>query len=766
MTDPQSSMRDEARSEVSSQNITNRSSPTSVVEATCLELINEDDSKAKDTVDSAEICNDFLAELSKEREKRPTISILPTITEIASDEEQDEPDGDNAQFSTILADDDISCHLRPLSAPPQNASDYDEVEKLSDAAANCASTGNEEKAISLYKDGLRILRHGVRKISKEMETVANRPKLEKTAFFIVLHEEWTEVALIIAKTRTMMAILYERQGDFDKAICCCEEARAVYQRQADFDERHHKKGSDAQEKAIAMDSMAIKIEEARESVPARKMLQETALRIHEKIEATSDRTSLDFLFEDIFDKLTTALTLEILHLGETHPKVADTQAFLSILFQQRGLIHRAVKLMNHSVAVCELALGTSHPRTGLRYRQAAKMFERIGENEARAMAIQYYEKAISTLRDAHGDYSDTICSVLNDVGVLYIQQQNYNLAVKKLSEAVDLCYINSIDGIEERRSTDLIQIWLNLAQCYTLRKEPDLVTNAARSALSIQQALRAEFDSTQKGDTGEPMPFLISNVSVASTLKRLGKSLANQKKFDLSYGVLLEALSILQTEYSTAQQAARSNPAIDLAMHQDEVAAVLYCLAEVKQSESRYAEAIRLYQESLQLRVASDRRRAATEHKKSNQVHCAMCLAGVGSIQLAKCDPSEAFKTFNAAIHHVRKQGIPEHHPIPKMLWEKSLVAAKKMAEQEECIVAVYEGISPGKGQITLRTESKYSAESDLESHTAMLTEANENKNSNNSKSGSCGNEIQRDLPRVRWQSTRFQKRRNTRAEF
>jgi tetratricopeptide (TPR) repeat protein len=759
---PQSSIRGDGQSASSSRNIVNRSSPTSVVEEQCLELVNVENKQSVDRTVLSETCADFLAELLRERDKRPRITILPTITELPSFEEQDEPDGNSTHFSLILAHDDLSSHMRTLSKPVQHNFGYDEVEKLCDAAATCASTGNEEKAIALYKDGLRMLRHGVRRISKEMETAAIKPKLEKTALFIVLHEEWTEVALIIAKTRTMMAIMYERQGDYEKAICCCEEARAVYQRQASFDERHNKDSSDAQEKANAMDHMVMKIEEARESSPARKTLHETAQRIYEKIEATSDETSLDFLFEDLFDKLTTALTLEILHLGETHPQVADTQAFLSVLFHQRGLIERAEKLMAHSVAVCELALGNSHPRTGLRYRQAGKMFENIGGKENIVTAIELYEKAISTLRVAHGDYSDTLCSVLNDVGILYMRQKDLDTAVKKLIEATDMCYVSTAEGIEERQSTDLIQIWMNLTECYALRKEPDLATHAARSALSVQKDLRAKFDANH--DAGVSMPFLLSNVSIASTLKRLGNSLANQKKFDLSYCALLEALSILQTEYSIAQEAAKSNPAIDLARHQDEVASALYSIAAVKQSDERYAEAIRLYQESLQLRVASDRMRVTNAATKSNHVHCAMCLAGVGSIQLAKGDASEAFKQFNQAIHHVRKQGLPDSHPIPKMLWEKSHVAAAKMRERESSFAAFYIAASTGKEQGTEGTGSCISVESHLNNQPPKLDDVKVDKGS--TESTNCIQEIQRELRRKGWQSTRFPKRRNTRAEF
>ena len=606
-------------------------------------------------------------------------------------------------------DDDISSHIRPLSTPitGSNSNFIVEVQLLIDAASHRASQGNEEKAVAIYKDGLRILRQGIKRISEQMENAASsKPKFEKTALFIILHEEWTEIALVIAEIRKMMALIYERQEEYDKAISCCEEARAIYERQAIFDKRHHKKGSSAREERSSMEEMVEKIEEAMESQYIRKSLHQTVERIRGKIAATMDETSRGFLYEDIFDKLSTVLSLELMYLGESHPQIAYTKGLLSVFYSEIRQNEKALRAMNDAILICEIALGDSHPKTGIMYQEAAKLYEHIGGINNVAKAIDLYEKAIATLERGEGNISERKCSILNDLGVLYIQQKKYNVAVKKLSDAIHIYEEDFVKGFVEGSdytSTKHIQMWANLAECYGLQEEHELATNAARNALRIQRDKRKQYDVSAK-DLGK-IPGLISNSSIALTLKKLGKSLAAESKFDLAIASFLEALSILQADFSIAQEIVKFNPTIDLQKRQDEIACVLYHIAKVKLTDKKYTEAAKLYGESLELRKASDKQRKA--ENRSNYVHCAMCLAGIGSIELLRNKEGDAFKSFNQALFYIRKEGFPDSHPIVNMIWEKSHLAASKM-HQEQYPVSVTEiGCIEGYEATISRLEEK-----------------------------------------------------------
>ena len=629
----------------------------------------EDRNDTDSNIDTGTIVADLKRQHHEGRYRQ--VSILPTIEEITASEEEQGETKDGRSYCSNIVVDDISSHIRPLAAPsPKNDIDIREVRRIMDKASLSASRGNEDNAIVLYKGGLKILKRGLKRVSRQMESAASKPTLEKTALYIALHEEWSELALVIAEIRTMMAIVYERKGEYDKSIICCEEARTVYHRQSLFDERHHRKGSDSRSSQITMEHMIRKLEEARESYSGRKAVHETIDRIHEKIVATTNETSLRFLYEDIFDKISVVLSLEVVHLGDMHPQVADTKELLSILFSGRGQNEDALHAMRHAVHICEVALGDQHPRTGLKYKKAAKLYEKFGGDSNRKTAIEFYERAIATFRKAEGNWLKVLCGLLNDVGVLYIQHRDYDMAATKLCEALEICNKST------ELKSDSIQVWLNLAECHSWRKELELATDATQNALRIQRKIQESLDRSNSHPE-ETSPALSSSHGIALTLKRLGKCLVNQKKFDLAYGALLEALSILQTNYSISQEVAENDPEVDLPGQQDEIASALYCLAEAKQLDKKCTEAIRLYRESLQLRLNSDKVRGPG--KKVNRVHCAMSLYGVGTVQLQINEPSEAFKSFNEGIHYVRKEGLPDSHPIVQMLWDKSHMAASKM---------------------------------------------------------------------------------------
>jgi tetratricopeptide (TPR) repeat protein len=187
-------------------------------------------------------------------------------------------------------------------------------------------------------------------------------------------------------------------------------------------------------------------------------------------------------------------------------------------------------------------------------------------------------------------------------------------------------------------------VWQNLAECYFLRKEFESATMAFKSALEVQRDARKLYDASTKDGSSVVMPPLVSEESIADTLKRLGKSYAAQQKYDESFHTLLEALMIFQTAYDKEQSPEK----------QDQVANIIYCIAEVKEADKNYDEAIKLYAESLQLRRCSDKQRP--QGKKSNSVHCAMCMAGIGSTHMAKQQYDLAFKAYNEALQCSRRQ--------------------------------------------------------------------------------------------------------------
>lgn len=660
----------------------NRASPLSILELSGGCSQEEQPEGGDSGIERIEIVAAENLDRQQQEERRYCdVSILPTIQEITPSEEERGETSYDDDASNIA--DDLSNLIRmPLASP--RASDKHDLSKqkarnLIHKARNLASQGREDTALETYKSALYTLKHGVRTVSAQMEEAAIRPKLEKIALYIVLHEEWNEFAIIIAEVRSAMAALYEREESYDRSIRNYDEARTIFRHQAEFDERHHRKGSTASQNEIAMEKKIQNLDEAKGSHLARQALHETIDRIREKISATVDKTSLAFLQEDLHEQISIVLSLETVHLGESHPQVADTKELLGMLYFERGQKEKSLQLMQKAVEIAEKTLGLIHPRTGRKYKQAAKMYEKLGGNKNRSTAISYYEKAIKTLEASGGNFSDELCILLHDVGVLYIRQKEYGPAIKCLDDA-NRCWSKTYkDGDVGSISVLSIQIWLNLAECYAQSAEMDLAVTAVRKALNLQRYLQKTIQDEINGTKKTELPELIGPRGIAGTLSRLGKLLSSQKKFVQAYDPLLEALSLLQREYDAAQTASATDPTVDLPRCQDEVASVLYSIAEVKQADTKFSDAKKLYQESLQLRRESDKLRPIDQ--KKNHVHCAMSLAGIASIALQRSNASEAYKLFNAAIHMVRKENLPESHPIVSMLWHQSHMASRKMLE-------------------------------------------------------------------------------------
>lgn len=537
--------------------------------------------------------------------------------------------------------------------PPMN---YEHVELLNSEAADYALRGDEKTAIKLYKHALELTTNEVARIQTRMDTAMKEPEYLKNTIYLMLSNEWTEVALIIAEIKTMMAIIYERTGDYDRAIYACKEAKEVYQRQLRRDSSKQSEHlAHAQANFEMMTHMSEKLDEAKQTFEMRKQLHEDVLQIHTEIKTAQGMgLRCNNLFDAIFDKLSLALGLEIRSLGKNHPQVAETLAFLSKLHLERNDKPKALASMERATSIAETALGSKHPRTGEKYYELARQYEYIKRDKFdKINAGLYYEKALDAFKEAEGgDHSRVIGSISNDMGVLFIQQGQIDQAIHHLSDALEK-YNTTCDASDI--CADTAQVWRNLAECYVLRKQWDMAALNFEAALNVQRDARKIFDTAIETDANLEMPPLIRDENISDTLKRLGRAYAANREYNKAYNTLLEGLTILQNTVESAKENIDKLSPFDLADKQDLIANMIYCLAEVKEADKKYNEAIRLYDESLGFRLYSDKLRP--KGKKMNRVHIAMCLAGIGNMRIHRREYSMAFKAFNEAIQSARDEG-------------------------------------------------------------------------------------------------------------
>ena len=89
----------------------------------------------------------------------------------------------------------------------------------------------------------------------------------------------------------------------------------------------------------------------------------------------------------------------------------------------------------------------------------------------------------------------------------------------------------------------------------------------------------------------------------------------------------------------------------------------MFCIAELYNMAGNAAEAVRVFNESMQLRVSSDKNRQ--ESQRCNMVHCAMCLVGIANVHTHKGEHMEALQLYNNALYFCEAQGM--HTLVPDL---------------------------------------------------------------------------------------------------
>ncbi len=157
-------------------------------------------------------------------------------------------------------------------------------------------------------------------------------------------------------------------------------------------------------------------------------------------------------------------------------------------------------------------------------------------------------------------------------------------------------------------------------------------------------------------------PLLSDDDSIADTLKRLAKVYSSVGKYNKACVVLNDALYLYQVGYHVARGAksetkTEKNASL-LCKNQDQIAHTLYCIAEIQEKRGLHDNAINVYSEALQLRLFSDAQRCLSDRgERENMVHCAMCLAGIGSVHMNRKEYADARRVYNDAMKFCKAHG-------------------------------------------------------------------------------------------------------------
>jgi tetratricopeptide (TPR) repeat protein len=333
-------------------------------------------------------------------------------------------------------------------------------------------------------------------------------------------------------------------------------------------------------------------------------------------------------------------------------------------------------------------LGPKHPRTGHDFLRIARLYQQTGSPNSGTntpvtqkddeRAIDYFRKAIEVFRGVKCG-NKVVGSVLNDLSVMYVARREFNTALDLLHESIatyeadvdDVCTLSFDDSSYSVNSIciEIVQVWRNVGECHMQLKDFQKAIEAYINALDVQREARQKHDSISESDEldslSEEKSYLfhlmqmINDESIADTLRRLGKALAASGKLQEALVVYRESVQIYRASVKEALTFAKFGANPELPRKQDQLASTLFCIAELYNMAGNAIEAVRVFNESMQLRIASDKNRH--ESQRCNMVHCAMCLVGIANVHAQKGEHIEALQLYNNALNYCEAQGLYFH---------------------------------------------------------------------------------------------------------
>ena len=445
-----------------------------------------------------------------------------------------------------------------------------------------------------------------------------------------------------------------------------------------------------------------RLTKAQSTYEDRKRMVEEILLLRQEILTTFNTNNRETLYARAEAKTKKFLQIERSTLGDSHPQIADTLQLLSDLaLEQRekpGSRDKAIQYLLEGLDINQNALGKMHPRTGqdlLRmarvYQQPAVMGSSPDDPKRRQdedRAITYFHSAANVFRQVDGGHK-VVGSILNDLAVIYVARREYHKSLNLLQESLQNFENETLSEDEDTATTeesscpmmggvciDVVQVWRNMGECNMNLKNFGKAIECFVTALDIQRDARKKHDNVNDFDldsVGEEKSFLvhlmqlISDESLADTLRRLGKAFHQAGKLKESLIVLREAMQIHRTAVDDSGGAGKVqviSPALPAKL--DQLANTTYCIAEVHAASDQYDQAVKKFNESMRLRIASDGHRP--ERQRCNMVHCAMCLVGIANVHQTKQEYVESHKLYNDALFFCEAQGTRQ-----ESYWIKSL---------------------------------------------------------------------------------------------
>lgn len=411
---------------------------------------------------------------------------------------------------------------RKLTQKPKKPTRLQKVRELQAIASDLAQRGDEEEAIKVYRRALQVAGTEVSKINSQINKQQEKQLFQSKFSSGIgsplpvaaiksiqnrIQEDLMTMSERIGRIRLVMAVLYERVGDYENAIKCCTEAIDVYKHQqllkvdnntdtVDSDVldlncgtvSENENANNSQQIPTASNSKTTKerlkdsstvlqrLRLARDLFERRKKSIDEMTRIRNEINVIDSNITKDpggsasakkrreEVYANLYEVALQQLKRESSALGKSHPQIVDVLLLLSSLAEERILMNEALQYLSNSLKIYLAAFGRKHHKTAHIYIKIARLHRAMHQQQTpeptnggldhEDLTLQNFVVAIEVLR--HSKLRPTLLgSTLNDVAIICMKRRQFTNAIDYLKEALQR-YEENTEALTTSVAHDLI----------------------------------------------------------------------------------------------------------------------------------------------------------------------------------------------------------------------------------------------------------------------------------------------------------------------
>jgi tetratricopeptide (TPR) repeat protein len=511
------------------------------------------------------------------------------------------------------------------------------------------------------------------RINIKIREVYKKPLAVQKSLIESLQKDLVRVLVLRSTVGAEMALLYERQGDYESATLSCRETLSIFQHQT-LDDEIIEDIQRVEDLCSGMDSMIKRLEQTEAYLQDRKG---TLLKMHTQISETDDPEERKKLCERFEKKATTLLEHDWESLGETHLQVTGTLEFLSTVSLEQGKPFLTIKHLQKALEICKATLGTKHPRTGQYFLRIAEIYRDQGQQ---VLALRNFTFAADVLVHSNQLFGK-MGSVFIDMAVIRMREGEYDTATSVLLEALSHYKAEVVEKGDDRVTANALRVWLNLGECYFEQMCYEDAKDAYTNALKMQRSAREIHDMVADVGLGvlgidKQLFQLVSDEKIADSLGRLAKTSASLGIYQEALGFYSEALTLLK-RVSIANELSAASSLEEVLATRNQLCQTLYGIAELSKIMRDYESALQTYRESIQY---SHFNVMNTDTNFPSAVHCAKCFMGIGDVHLEKEEFVAAHKQYTDTLAYCKKRGIPKGHELVCSIESKLEDTVKRLA--------------------------------------------------------------------------------------